>query len=406
MAMWMVYAAAVAALLAGGGLALERVCEARRWPQRFVWLGALTLAVVIPATASPPERNEGLPTNSVGDVEVMPVAGASPEAVNTGPVVNGRGSSGAMASFGSRAPLIAWGLASLATLTILAAVLLASARARRRWERRRIGSEDVYVSQRFGPALVGIARPAIVVPRWVLRLGEAVGVTVVMHEREHARAGDHLALLCAALVAVAFPWNPAIWWMCRRLGAAVEIDCDRRVVASGIPASDYGSLLLGIGAGRPARRLFALNLADSGSLLERRLRTMSRGSGKLSVPTAILLGGLAVVSTAVACDLPAPTGVASAVGEALEVRAEAPSGAADPKETPNIERADGGEDNRIVVRGRNLSPYLLLDSATLAANPLVLPERQRCARWPHVAAGDDGHAGFRQGRPCRRPNRR
>jgi len=71
---------------------------------------------------------------------------------------------------------------------VLATVLILSLRARHRWERRRIGDEHVYVSRRFGPALVGIARPAIVIPRWVLRLGEAVGTTVVRHEREHARA--------------------------------------------------------------------------------------------------------------------------------------------------------------------------------------------------------------------------
>ena len=380
MVVWMVYAAAVAALLAGAGLALERICEARDWPLRFVWLGALTLAVSIPLTTSPRERIEGAPAYPVGNVETMSVAGTGPEAASAGPVVHGRAGSGPPAYFGSRAPLIAWGLASLVALAILATLLLASARARRGWEQRRIGTEDVYVSHRFGPALVGIARPVVVVPRWVLRLGNAVGVTVVAHEREHARAGDHLALLYSALVAAAFPWSPAIWWMCRRLGAAVEIDCDRRVMASGIPASDYGSLLLGIGAGRPARPLFALNLADSESLLERRLRTIGGGSGKLGVPAAIMLCGLAVVSAAAACDLPPPTSVGSAVSEALGVRAEAPSEAPAGKLSSGTDPAGFGQpdqlpvadDGSILIRGRNPSPTLRLSANRIAASPLVI----------------------------------
>ena len=50
---WMAYAAGVAGLLAAGGLALERICEALRRPRRFAWLAALTLALVVPLTAKP-----------------------------------------------------------------------------------------------------------------------------------------------------------------------------------------------------------------------------------------------------------------------------------------------------------------------------------------------------------------
>ena len=376
MAIWMVYAAAAAALLAGGGFALERICEARGWPLRFVWLAALTLAVVLPMNADPPEPVRDSPTHATDIAQTAPVAGDAAELAPAAPAGDRRGKSVALASFASRAPLIGWGLASLLALAMLATVLLASASARRRWERRRIGSEDVYVSHRFGPALVGIARPSVVVPRWVLGLGEAIGATVVKHEREHARAGDHLALLYAALVAAALPWSPAIWWMCRRLGAAIEIDCDHRVMASGTPANDYGNLLLGIGAGRRARCLFALNLADSGSLLERRLRTISGGSSKLGLPTAVMLGGLAVVSAAAACDLPAPTSVASAVGETLGVRTEAPAEArsrsTDPDAFGPLDQLPWTEDGTILIRGRSPSPSLGLGVTRVAANPLVI----------------------------------
>ena len=68
-----------------------------------------------------------------------------------------------------------------------------------------------------GPALGGFLRPAVVIPRWILSLDARTLATVVRHEREHARVGDHLLLLYSGLVAAAFPWSPAVWWMCSRL---------------------------------------------------------------------------------------------------------------------------------------------------------------------------------------------
>ena len=376
MAMWMIYAAAVAALLAAGGLALERLCERADVSRRFVWLGALTLAVAIPLTANPPERGEGPPVGATGNPETGTVVGAAKVPSNDRLTDTGRTQPGRHTSSASATPLFVWALASLSVFTALATVLMLSLRARRRWDKCRIGDECVYVSRRFGPALVGIARPAIVIPRWVLRLGEAVGATVVKHEREHARAGDHLALLYAALVAVIFPWSPAIWWMCRRLGAAVEIDCDRRVIASGVPASEYGNLLLGIGAARQAGGLFALGMATSESVLERRLRTMSRESGRIGRPMSILLGGLALASVATACDMPAPTSIAPAVEGVLAARTATPQEqpAADREQKGNaaVRRAFDEEDGRILIRGRNRSPYLSLTPASVARDPLVL----------------------------------
>ena len=381
MAMWMIYAAAVAALLAAGGLALERLCERLGRPRRFAWMGALTLAVVVPLTASPGQ--EGLPTLASDDVEIGAAASVARDGPSGGVAGSGTGAAdvrpgpaGTSTALVSLAPLLAWALASVLGFTVLATVLLVSFRARRRWERRRIGDERVYVSRRFGPALVGIARPTIVIPRWVVQLGDAVGATVVRHEREHARAGDHLALLYAALILVMFPWSPPVWWMCRRLGAAVEIDCDRRVIASGVSAREYGDLLLRIGAGRKRSGLFALGMASSEGLLERRLKTLAAGSGKTSLPVVVLLGVLSGASLATACDIPAPAGVAPTVGAVLQAAGEANTVAPPPPTDSKVVEAIGqvprAQDGRLVIRGRNRSPYLLLDSATVAANPLVL----------------------------------
>jgi len=385
MAMWMIYAAAVAALLAVGGLALENLFERLGWPRRFVWLGALTLAVAVPLTAGP--GPEGLPARADDDVESGTAAAVAPDRSSGAATVAPDESSGVAADVRparagtspavvSVAPLLAWALVSLIAFTVLATVLVVSIRARQRWERHSIGDEVVYVSRRFGPALVGIARPAIVIPRWVLRLGDAIGATVVRHEREHARAGDHLALLYSALIVVMLPWNAPIWWMCRRLGAAVEIDCDRRVVASGVPAREYGDLLLEIGAGRHRGGFFALGMANSESLLERRLKTLTAGSRKFSLPMLVLLGVLSAASLVTACDIPAPAGLASMVGAVLRTGGEATTAAPTPTTDTELDgrynQLPPAQDLQIVIRGRNRSPYLTLDSSTVAADPLVI----------------------------------
>ena len=153
---WMAYAAVIGGLLAAGAWAGERLCEAMGWPRRFPWLAALTLAVAIPLLARPPAPMPEGPTTASPAVEQVVVAAQDPVASTSGPMFD------RMAAF-------AWGGASLATLAIFGAILGLMARSRRRWSRRSVDGEDVYVSEGFGPALIGVARPSVVIPDWLFR---------------------------------------------------------------------------------------------------------------------------------------------------------------------------------------------------------------------------------------------
>ena len=400
MVTWMAYAAGVACLLAAGALSLDKLCERVGFPRRFAWLAGLTLALLVPLMASPPEPEGSVETVSVAGTVAADVAPRSIDAVRPGSPIGATVAGGEAAAAGEtaaagpgatdRAALTLWGFASLAALILIGTVLVAAALARRRWDRRWIAGEDVYVSRRFGPALVGVARPAIVIPRWVFRLGDAVGATVVRHEREHARAWDHLALLYSGLVVAAMPWNPAAWWMLLRLRTAVEIDCDRRVVASGIPAAEYGDLLLDIGSGRPVQPFFATTLVGSQSMLERRLKAMRNQGIKVRKSALLLLGCTAVAAMAVACGVPAPKGIAPAVNEALEDPAEAAAEVADEAGAPQAVAPPSrpgrptvavaetppqpavGQDGDIVIRGINKAPVVHLSADIVARDPLVL----------------------------------
>lgn len=351
---WMMYAALVAGIVAVGGLAMERLAAAMGQPRRIAWLAALALAVAIPLTGGWREA----PTASVVVVElgttepvVAPNApggdfwSAMPTLPIPDSVANGR------------IALFAWGAGSLAALAVLAAVLVQVARGRRRWDRARVHGAEVYVSRRFGPALVGVARPEVVIPAWVLEMDPRAREAIIRHEVEHARARDHLVLLCGGLVLAAFPWSPAIWWMYRRLRAAVELDCDQRVLASGIEVADYGDVLLGAGCRSRGRWGFSPAMGQPESLLERRLKTMSETGRKLSGGYAALLVAVAVGALVAACDTPVPTEVREAFEE---VMADEEAQGADAEQEDWIERFLGAS-----TFGPDPAPLLYVDGVRI-----------------------------------------
>ena len=307
---WMFYAALVGGIVAAAAMALERLAANTGRPRRIAWLAALALAGLIPVTGGlrKPEHPAVVAAGEVPEfIESVPDAGWT--IVPVLPLPTGHDP--------TRTAKVAWAAGSAATLAVLASLLTAVARARNRWPRQRVDGTDVRVSRRFGPALVGVTRPDIVLPAWVLGLQPPARSAIVRHEQEHARARDHLALLYAGLMLAAFPWSPAIWWMCRRLRAAVEIDCDQRVIASGIGAADYGAVLLAAGSRSHARWGLALAMGQPRSLLERRLKTMSEGRVKLRMSQTVLLAGAALVALAIACDARAPTQIDEATDGAV-----------------------------------------------------------------------------------------
>ena len=309
---WMVYAAVVGGFVAAGGLALERLLAAAGKPRRIAWMAALALAVVIPLAGSLRQPRASVDAAGAAVVENNPDGAPVADRGSLVPTLRLPASRES-----ERAAAIVWGAGSLTAMAVLGTVLFLVARARRRWPLGRIHDTDVHLSRRFGPALVGVAKPRVVVPSWVLRLGPGARGAIVRHELEHARARDHLALLYAGLVLVVFPWSPAIWWMCRRLRAAVELDCDQRVIASGIRSADYGDVLLEAGSRSIGRWGFAPAMSQPKSLLERRLRTMSETKRKLGAAKTLLLGGVVGVALVAACDTQIPTDVQDAIVDAM-----------------------------------------------------------------------------------------
>ena len=218
-----------------------------------------------------------------------------------------------------RGVLVAW--AALSAL-LLGRILIAERRTRRqvgRWPVHMLGPVTVRVSREIGPALAGIWSPEVVLPRWALE--DARLPLMLAHEQEHQRARDPLLLLAGALGAALMPWNPAVWWQLHRLRAAVEVDCDRRVLArmrgqtqarervlapGSVDVRAYGTLLLDVAARAPATAS-VLTLGGTPSLLRRRITVMLMPRSPRPVWRAALPAATALGVAALACETPRPT---------------------------------------------------------------------------------------------------
>jgi hypothetical protein len=111
-----------------------------------------------------------------------------------------------------------------------------------------------------------------------------------------------------------------VWWQARRLRAAIEVDCDRRVLARGASARAYGDLLLRI-AGSSARVPFAAAaLVEPRTFLEGRIMAMSRRRVSFRSGRFLLLSALALGAAVIACETEAPS--AAPVDTAPEVSAD------------------------------------------------------------------------------------
>jgi hypothetical protein len=195
---------------------------------------------------------------------------------------------------------------------IIGVVLLASYRRQRallqRAERRPVAGTMVHVSERTGPAVIGAAEPAIVVPQWLLERSEEEQRLVVTHEAAHIAAYDPQLLLAGCAVVALMPWNPAAWFALARLRLAIELDCDARVLARGTNTRKYGQLLIELSAAvpSPAIPVGAPAFSFRPSHLERRLRTMTARPARFLAArqlSAALIGAAALI-TACGAELP------------------------------------------------------------------------------------------------------
>lgn len=307
----LLYAIVVGTLFSLAALSSERSLRGSGRATRSVWLVAVALISVWPVAmmlvGSPPTSAAISPP---AHLEATSPATASARAASPGAIAAPTITFPSLAPRSVRLDRIAFGIA-IVTPALMLAVLLVDlvriTRARRRWRATTVDGVPVLLSDEFGPAIVGVRDPQIVLPVWVLALPLAQQRLLLAHESEHLARHDSKALLVGALAVACAPWNPAAWWSFGRLRLALEVDCDQRVLQRGHDLRAYGELLLAIGRRAARSGMLATAFAERRSVLRTRITLIT------AIPTGTLssriAGGIfAAVTVLTACAIrPAAT---------------------------------------------------------------------------------------------------
>jgi beta-lactamase regulating signal transducer with metallopeptidase domain len=308
---WMAYVLVVGLFLAAAAYAAERAAQLRGGPARWIWLAAILASLLLPSVIA---------SVSVQAPPLHPPAAGAPGAAGQLVALRQLTSSGlkpsawllAAAGPNAASPSLdrilqgAWLTASAGLLLALAIAAAELFRRRRGWDEAVVAGARVFVSDNIGPAVVGLLRPRIVVPRWITTAPGDLQQMVIAHERSHLDAGDARLLAIGVLLVVGMPWNLPLWWQLRRLRFAIEMDCDARVLNAGRDVAGYGRALLAVGERGSGRVAVVAGMAESKTFLEQRLRKMISKQTRFAWAAATGLAALGVVLAASAAEVSPP----------------------------------------------------------------------------------------------------
>lgn len=195
------------------------------------------------------------------------------------------------------------------SFAMLAAVVLSGGLLywrKRRWKQGLLCGKPVLIAPDVGPAVVGLLRPRIVIPAWLLGESAERQQFVLAHEQSHLDAGDPQLLTLALCLLVVMPWNLPLWWQLRRLRRAIEVDCDARVLRGGRDMTAYCETLIQVGQNQSRYIGAVAAMSESGSFLEQRIKIMLLKPRKWARLSALAMMGVSVGVAAFAAQVTPP----------------------------------------------------------------------------------------------------
>ncbi len=316
-ALWMLYATIVSSAVVFAAAGLERACRVRRRPARIVWVAGLAAGLGVCAwSLRPRARPETIllapqsPSTARGiAAPVVPERPAAVE-IESAPLLPRVSELPVPRDWPldllDRVTLAAWAIASLGWLGSLVGAGLLLRRRAARWTPTTVDGARVLVAPDFGPGVIGALRAHIVLPRWALALGPERQALILAHEREHVRVRDALLILASGVAVGIAPWNLALWYMRTRLRAAIEVDCDARVLAQHPDVEAYGALLIDVGERAPSDMLLVAGLSEAAAALRRRIQLMTAPRARFAGAQASACVAAALLALVVACATPRP----------------------------------------------------------------------------------------------------
>jgi len=304
---WMIYAVLVSAVLSVAAFMAERGARGRGARSRWSWFASMLASVVVPVIMA--GASIRVPQGVVGSHTSPTLALRDATSIGT-PLTQLRLDSVPVYGMSLHVDSVAAGL-WIAASTLMALTLLLGtvwiARRKRTWRSGTLCGERVRISLDTGPAVVGVIRPDIVVPEWLLRMDAAQQEHALVHERSHLDARDPMIIAIALVALTAMPWNAPLWWQLHRLRRAIEMDCDARVLRGGCDVAAYCEVLLSVGQ-RKSRHIPLLPaMSESASFLEVRMRRMLRAPGKWVRTTTAACLCLSFTLAVVAAQVTPPT---------------------------------------------------------------------------------------------------
>jgi bla regulator protein blaR1 len=311
---WMIYVIIVTLALSLAALVAERAARRRQAPERWVWAAALVASLLLPTVIA--SVSVQVPNLLEAAAPSIPVVLRNATSVPLPAAIVALGTDDTAAPRHFHAP---WPRLWLASSAILLAALGLSAVMlhwrKRRWRQGTVCNKPVLVAPDVGPAVVGLLRPKIVVPTWLLAAPEAQQQLVMAHEQSHLDAHDPQLLTLAVFLLLVMPWNVPLWWQLHRLRRAIEVDCDARVLRGGRNLKAYCEALIEVGQNQSAYLGAVAAMSESKSFLEQRISIMLLKPTKWARASATALALLSVGMVAFAAQVSPPNASAASVSQ-------------------------------------------------------------------------------------------
>jgi bla regulator protein blaR1 len=302
----MIYVVIIGVLLSVAALVAEHAAKQRGGSRRWLWLGTIIASLLLPLIMS--SVTFQVPELLQSTTDSKPIVLRDTTSVQLPLAVLDLGMPADQAQPHHLDTLLhrLW----LGTSLLMLALLLLSGtllyRRKRHWAAAGLCQTRVLVAPDIGPAVVGLLRPCIVVPEWLLHESPARQQLVIAHEQSHLEARDPQLLTFALCLLVAMPWNLPLWWQLHRLRRAIEVDCDARVLRGGHSVAGYCDTLIQVGQNQSRYIGAVAAMSESGSFLEQRIKIMLLKPGKWARLTALAMIGASVGMAAFAAQVTPP----------------------------------------------------------------------------------------------------
>lgn len=123
------------------------------------------------------------------------------------------------------------------------------------------------------PAAIGLLKPAVVIPEWVMRELSVDEVNqILVHELAHLRRWDDWTNLAQQIIKAVFFFHPAVWWIDKKVALERESACDDVVLAEAASPRAYAECLTRLAEKSFLHRSVVLAQAALGRIRQMSLR--------------------------------------------------------------------------------------------------------------------------------------